>query len=325
MTLGGMLSELYRRHNYANPPGDTGVVTRLTAFLNDALQELASEPGLGAWLTRNEPMATIASVANRSIYAVPAPTTRIAAITERTNNRKLDAMSRDWYMAAEPNPTIVTGTPSAWIPLGAQAVAIQPSDASEIFVKSTSASDTGTAYLEGIRTGGYPITLSASMTGTTAKSLGVAYTDIIQITKFYLSAAAVGTVTLLEDSGAGTELARIPIGQTFSRYQSFALWPTPASAITYYLEAERDLPDMANSNDEPPFPPRFHRVLVDAASVREYQKKSDPEGASEMLRRRDKGVRALRYFVTCPPDEIPSRQELPGQSRLGGQYPVTRW
>ena len=78
-------------------------------------------------------------------------------------------------------------------------VAVQPSNASKVYADSTAAGDTNTVYIEGFRTGGYPFTSSETMTGTTAVQVS-AYADIISLTKFYLSAAAVGPVTLVEDA-----------------------------------------------------------------------------------------------------------------------------
>lgn len=322
MTLTSMLAELYRRFGYATSPASE-ISTRYTAFLNETLQELIAEPGLGGWFTRNEPMAIVASVANQAVYAVPAPTSRIAAITERTNDKRLESRSLQWYRSAEPDPTANTGTPDVWVPLGFQAVSVQPSNASNIFVKSTAAGDTNTAVIEGIRTSGYFFARSVSMTGITAVNLS-GVDDMLQVTKFYLSAPAVGEVTLHEDSGAGTELSHIPVGQTFARYEAFALWPTPSSAITYYLESERAVPDMSNNNDEPPFPSRFHRVLVDGASWRECLKKDDSR-ANDYRARYERGVSQLRYYATCQPDFLPSRQAEMGRSRFGANYPETRY
>src|SRR3990167_2362033 len=324
MTNGTILADLYRRLNYATSPA-SDVTTRLQALLNESLQDLYSEPGLGEALSLHRPPLTFASVADTATYALPPGISRVAAIREGTNDRRLEMRSHQWYRSAEPDPTANSGTPSVWVPLGFGAVSVQPSDASEIFVDSTSGSDTGTAYIEGIRTGGYPRTLSVTMTGVTAVSLGAAITDFIQITKFYISAAAVGTVTLHEDASGGTELARIPIGQTFSRYQLVALWPTPSAAITYTVDGERDLPDMANANDEPPFPSRFHRLLIDYVLWKEWDKKDD-ERATDAERRYLRGVRQLKYFVTCPPDYLPSRVgNGVERNRLGGVYPGTDW
>ena len=322
MTLNAMLLDLYRRLGYATSP-DSGVTTRLTDFLNEGVEAVMSEPGLGIWIAQHEPRLTFASVANQAAYAIQ--TDRLESVTERDNDRRLPMRSLDWYRSALPDPTAITGTPEAWVPLGQAAVAVQPSDASEIFVDSTSASDTGTAYIEGYRTGGYFRTLSVTMTGTTAVSLSAAITDLVEITKFYISAAAVGTVTLHEDASGGTELARIPIGATFARYQRIALFPTPASAITYYVDSDRDLPAMSNSTDEPPWPARFHRILVDYALWKEWEKKDDTRAQTAALTYR-RALAQLRYHLTCPPDFLPSRTgQVVERSRFGAWFGDTRY
>lgn len=322
MTLAQILADLYRRTNHPTSPA-SAVTTRLTAYVNEGLQELYSLPGLGAWVTQHVPPLTFASVASTATYTLPPGVARIESITEATNYRRLSMQSRDWYYAQQPDPTSSTGTPDTWIPLGWSAVAVQPSNASEIFIKSTSASDTNTVYIEGIRTGGYPVSLSTTMTGTTAKSLSASFTDIAEVTKFYVSAAAIGSITLHEDSGVGTELARIPIGQTFARYQQIALYPTPASAITYTVHGERDTPDMSQTVDEPMIPARFHRLLVDYALWKEWEKVDDTR-AQGCQQRWQKGVSDLKYFLTCPPDYLPvsGRGQTSGRSRLGGWYPA---
>lgn len=323
MTFSDILADLYRRTNYSTSPA-LEVQARFQAFVNEALQEILSEPDLASVLSRAEPV-TVASVASQSVYTFPAPFARIASVTERTNDRRLRNVSQDWWRMADPDPTANTGTPEAWVSLGFVGVAKQPSDASQIFVDSTDAADVSTAYLEGIRTGGYPISLSVTMTGTTAVSFSSSFTDIVQITKFYLLNPAVGTVTLHEDASGGTELARIPIGQTFSRYLGFALWPTPAAAITYYLDGDRDLPRMVQPSDEPPIPLRFHQMLVDGALAREWEKKDRPDLAQGAQMRFRRAMGKLKYVLCCPPDFLPSRMGAGARSRLGAQYPGTDW
>jgi hypothetical protein len=86
---------------------------------------------------------------------------------------------------------------------GRQAVAQQPAAACALFVDSTSASDTNTCYVEGVITGGYPRSVSVLMTGASAANISTLVTDWIRVDKFYLSAAAVGTVTLHETASGG--------------------------------------------------------------------------------------------------------------------------
>lgn len=315
MTFGTILSDLYQRLGYATTPASE-VTTRLKTFVNQAHRQLLSTPGLDAL---RDGTITFASVANQESYGLPPIIGTIQAVTEHTTNIRLVGMSRDELRAEDPG-LVSTGTPSAYVFNGQQAVAKQPSAAAEIFVKSTSASDTGTAYLEGVRTGGYPVSLSVTMTGTTAVSFGAAYTDLIEITKVYLSTAAVGTVTVHQTSGAGTELARIAIGQTFTRYQAIQLWPTPAAAITYYVDYMRIIPDLANTTDEPLLPNDFHWMLVEGALISEWAVKDD-DRRLVAERAYAKGLSDLKYRVACPPDYTPvSGGRVSGFSRLGGWF-----
>lgn len=320
MTFANILSEIYRRTNFAASPA-SDVVTRIKSFVNLTHRQLLGLPGLEKL---RDDTITFASVSAQASYGLPPSIGRVKTIHDRTNDRRLVGKSLDWLRTVDPGLDS-SGTPDYFIPLGIQAVAKQPSDASEIFVDSTSASDdnTKTAYIEAIRTGGYPVSLSVTMNGVTAVSLGSAYTDIIAVTKFYISAAAVGTVTLHEDASGGTELARIPIGQTFSRYWGVQLWPTPSAAVTYYVDHTRIIPDLVNDNDQPLLPEDFHWLLVEGALAKELQKKDD-DRAKDAKDDYDKGVKALRYFVNCPPDYLPvmGRGGMGRISRLGGQYPA---
>jgi hypothetical protein len=320
VTLTQILADLYRRLSYSSSPA-TEIATRLTAFVNETLQEILSEPGLAAWIARNEPNPTFASVANRAAYAVPLALDRVDFLTEHTNQRRLTAKSMDWYRATYPDPTAITGTPDAFVPTGFQAVSVQPTAATGIWGVSTSAADTTQSVkVETVRTGGVPFSSALTLNGLTRVQLGTA-TDHEQVTKFYVSAVGAGDIKLFDAAASGNELGKIPIGLTFARYYAFLLAPTPAAAITYYVEGERPLPDMANGTDEPPFPARFHRVLIDGALCREYELKDDTR-AARARQRYEHSVSQLRYFVTCPPSFLPVAGSMTTDSnRLGANYP----
>lgn len=320
MKFSDITADCYRRLGFATTPASE-ISTRIAAFVNETQRDVLSEPGMERLLVST---TTFASVANIPQYSLAPSISRIVKIFDATNRITVPQISQDVYRTLQPDTSTPTGIACAFVDMGMQFVSQKPADASEIFVKSTSAGDVGTAFLEGIRTGGYPIALSVVMTGVTAVSLGAAYTDIIDITKFYLSAAAVGTVTLLEDSGIGTELARIPITQTFARYpHRIALWPTPSSVLTYSVDFERDVPDMANANDEPVLPTRFHRLLAIGARMKEYEKREDPRYVSAK-REYDEVLGQLKYFVFAGPEMRPTmgRRTLDRPSQLGGYFPA---
>lgn len=325
MDFSAILSAVYEEAGYQTSPA-SAVVTRIKRFVNEGVRAVLSEPGL-ARLADSDSPATFASVASQARYVLPESVNRILRVSERTNDYALDIMSMDWYRKVEPDPT-TTGTPTHVVPIGRVAVATQPADASEIFVKSTSASDTSQiAYIEGIITGGYLRTASVTLTGTTAVTLSAAITSFIEITDFYLSAAAVGTVTLLEDSGSGTELARITIGATRPRYYALYLWPTPAAAVTYYVDYRRELVDLVNNTDEPPMPTDAHPALVAYAVMREREQKEEPERYVIAKARYDKALSRLKYATQTLGSEIPvsGRRAVVGHSRLGSMYPADRW
>jgi hypothetical protein len=311
-------ADLYRRLGYASSPA-TDVTTRIRAFINQVHRQLLTLPGLE--YLRDDTI-TFASVNAQARYGLPPSVARIKAITDRTNDRRITLATLDQLRNADPGLD-ANGTPASYVPIGWQAVSVQPSDASELFVDSTSASDTNTAYLEGIRTGGYPRVLSVTMTGTTAVTFSAAITDFIEVTKFYLSAAAVGTVTLHEDASGGTELARIPIGQTYARYVAIQLYPTPSAAVTYYVDYQRHIEDMSNANDEPLVPEDFHDLLVTGAERLEWRKKDDSREANadaEFSYR----MKQLKYWIHTNQDHLPvaGKPALSRTSRLGSQYSV---
>lgn len=286
-----MLSLLYRRLGKSGTP-ETETTTRLTEMLNEAYREVLSHPGLQR--LRDDTL-TIASVTNQTRYALPW-VAKINRMFEATNDRTLLAMSLAQYREVAPDPTTVTGTPSHFVWLGYEPVAKQPSDASSLFAKSTSASDTGTIYLEGETSGGYPRAVSQTLTGTTAVNLAGGISDWVRITKVYLGTAAVGSLTIHEDSGAGTELARIGIGQTQQRYSTFLLYPTPASAITYSVDCTLSITDLAQNNDEPRIPPDFHDLIIAGAMVREYEKTDDTRLTVSQQRYQSR-LRDLLYWM----------------------------
>lgn len=261
----------YRLNKTPPPDMDAATEARLIGFLNQRQRRLLSMPGLRHL---REATVTFNSVADQPGYVL-ANVAKISRMFETTNDRVLYEMSQQDYRLVQPDTTI-TGTPEAFVWTGRQEVAAQPSNASELFVKSSSASDTTqTCYVEGVITGGYPASASVTLTGTTAVSLSASITTWERVDKFYLSAVGVGTVTLHEDSGAGTTLATIAIGQTVTDYTGFSLWSTPSAVITYYVDITRQVTDLAQSTDVPVLPEDFHDVLLLGCVADEFAHLSD--------------------------------------------------
>ena len=284
--------DVYRRTGFASSP-DSVISTRIGAFINEVQQDILAEPGMEYLLNDS---VTFASVADQQTYGLPPEVSKIKVLTEATNRVQLFPMSLDEYRRVYPDPSAVTGTSNRWVDLGFDAGAVEPSDASTIFIVSTSASDnTQTAYLEGFITGGYPFTASVALTGATAVSFTP--TTVISITKLFLSAAAVGTITLREDSGTGTTLATIPVAGVYSRYRRIALAPTPSTAITYTVQCVRTVTDMVQDNDQPIIPYQFHRILAIGARTKEYEKVNDTNRLAVARVEYTKELKALKFWL----------------------------
>jgi hypothetical protein len=323
MTLAEILEGVYADLNFQTSPSapDAKVITRLKRYVNEGIRTVIGEPGMTRLLDSDTP-ATFATVANQSRYTLPESVAFIRGIQEHTNNRTLRSMPLDEYRRIDSNPANNTGLSTHYVPMGSVAVAVQPTAACEIFVKSDVA-ETPVAYIEGVITGGYTRTASATMTGVTAKSLSTTITNFIEITDFYISANAVGNITLHSVSGAGTELARITIGAKRPRYTGFYLWPTPSAAVTYYVDYRRELAELVNDTDVPPGPTDFHYLLEAYARMREYEKSNDDRFPAAAARY-TKALSRLKYATQTGPDELPviGRGRTTGRSRLGAWTPA---
>lgn len=322
MTLGTLLSAVYEEVGYQSTPA-TAVTTRITRYLNEGVRAVLGEPGL-ARLADSDGALTFASVANQARYVLAEAVARVIGITDQTNKIALSVIDLSTYRTFSPDPTSVTGLPVRYVPIGRVAVAVQPANASELYAVSTSAADTTqTIYVEGILTGGYRRTASVQLNGTTAVSLSSAITSFIEVEDVYVSAACAGTVTLLEDSGLGTELARITIGATRPRYFGFYLWPTPTAATTYTVDYRRELTDLANTTDEPPLPTDYHPMLVAYGVMREAELKANTALYVQAKTRYDRFLSRLKYATQSMRDELPvAGRGTRRLSRLGGSFPA---
>lgn len=320
MNLSSILADLYRRLDYTVTPPQA-VITRLTSFVNTTHRQILGTPGMD---TLRDDQITFASVANQPRYGLPPAVSRIESITDRTTMLKLSQSSLGAIRAADPG-LVQTGPSDTYVNLGYQQVATQPSAATGLWAVSTSASDVQNCFIETVRTGGYErIGAGTALTGVTRVALG-ALTDHLEVVKFYVASGAVGAISLYDAVTLGNELARIPIGSTYARYLAVQLYPTPASAITYYVDYVREIADMANPTDEPLFPQDFHYLLVEGALLKEWTKLDDTR-RSAALTDFNKGLNALKYFVNCPADFLPSRKrQMRERSRFGAYFGNTSY
>lgn len=317
MTFAEILTDIYSRTNKPPTP-EADTVARIKRFVNQRHRTLLTTPGIDQF---RESTSTFASVAGTARVALPQALTKIRAVIDATNNRRLGEKDLDWLRSVDPQQT--SGTPTHFIPLGYQYVAVQPSNASAIYVKSSSASDVGTVYLEGIRTGGILGSAQATMTGTTAVQIG-SYSDWVEITKCYVNPAAAGSITFHEDSGGGTELAQITIGRARPYYFVVLLWPTPSAIVTYTFDFTREVLDMVRDTDEPYLPTDYHDLLSIGGRMDEYEKMDDSRYGTAKRDYKEK-YDSLQFFIHGRASErlIPRSQSgRVGLSDLGGWYPA---
>lgn len=323
MNLTSLLAECYRRLSFTPTP-QAVVVTRLTAFLNEAHRRILTSPGME--LLRDD-VLTFASVAAQSRYGLPPNVARIKTVVDATNQLTLRPWSREDYRDAVAG-TSVSGTPSFYVPIGQQFVQLQPAAATGLWAVSTSGADITTlkAAVEGVTTGGYLTNNGAGtvLTGATRVALG-ARTDWINVAKFYLSAACAGYVSLYTASSGGTELARIEPGRTASKYFALDLFPTPAAIASYTVDYTRLVTDMVNGTDEPFLPEDFHYLLVLMACRREYSSSNDQPRYLAMAQEEGQAFRALRSWVLYPPGYRVFPETSDRRSNLGSDYPAGRW
>lgn len=295
--------------------------TRFKRRVNEHYRRILAKP-IFSRLLRDNYLYTFASVADQAEYGLPWSLAKLNAITERTSlQRRLEEQSVDWLRTTDPGLT-ASGTPTVYVPLGWSAVQVQPSNASKLCAISTDASDTGASsiYVEYINASGHLRTASGNITGTTGAEI-VTTATAIEVTKVYMPTAAVGTVSLREDTVAGTVLAEIPPGQTSSQYYRIQLWPTPTDALTYNVDYTRRLLDLVNDTDEPMMPPDFHRVLWLAAVADEWALKDDARyGIAKQDA--DDALKDMTNFVWNMADHRPAPDMgRPRYSRLGGWFP----
>jgi hypothetical protein len=321
VTLSTLLTNLYRRLNYPDSP-DASVATRLTMFLNQRHRRLLSSPALRQL---REGVASFASVTGQAEYALGYGSARMKAVRDPANNRTLDMRPWSWYRSIEPDPANTSGTPEAWVPLGQRAVARKP-DGTGVWVASSAAGDTTQSVtIQGIvadaAQAGALLAASATLTGTSRVRLGTATFD--DVPQWSVSAACAGVLTLYDAAASGNTLGTLPIGRTTSKLTVFALYQTPASALTYEVDIEHELVDMTNTWDEPLLPVDFHDLLIMAATADEYEHRDDSRyaNATRQYEERFRELKAWLYDHRAALAPQAVREVAP----LGPWYPRQTW
>lgn len=319
MTLSDLLTNLYRRLNYADTP-DTSVTTRLTMFLNERHRRLLTTMGLRETRTG---FGTLTSVSGQAEYGLPYGVTRLLTVRDRTNDRTLAVMAWETYRALNPDPT-TTSTPDSVVPLGIRAVFRRPG-AQGVWAVSTSAGDTQNALFVGNLSSSTPrgrlLSTTTALTGTSRVRLGGAntYDDVETVS---LATAAAGDVTLYDAASGGNVLGVIPAGRRTARTFVIALHPTPGSVLDYDLDYEQAVLDLSNTWDEPLVPEDFHDLLVLGALQDEFLHRDDTRYSTAKAEYdgRLREFKAWTYNHRAATAPQPPRELAP----LGPWYPFQR-
>lgn len=316
MTLSEIQAAIYRKVNLDTSP-PTPDVNRILAAINERYRIILSHPNLR---TLRHGSLTFASVANQTHYGFPSGVGRILRIRDVTNQRALSVMALDNYRVLEPDPASNPSTPNAWVQVGYGPVHTQPSSTG-LWVASASASDTTqTARVQAIRADGTLDTLTASLNGTTRVQFG-SQTTYMTVTAYTLSAVGVEVISLYDAAVSGNRIANIEIGKTSSRYFQIALWPTPSDVLTYAMDFDHALVDLANANDEPIIPPDFHDLIVHGVLMDEYEHRDDTRYQVARAHYRER-LNALRAWVnTSGLDSGRGRTPDWNRLNLGSYFP----
>lgn len=319
MTTGDLLTRLLDHFHYDVADAGGSSRRRLLGHLDQWHRRILSSPGLASL---RRATTTVTSTASQPVLVLPEDVARIIAITDRTNDERLTERSLDWYRTAEPDPSSTTGTPTCYVAWG-RCSALPIATACGLWAVSSSASDVCRASVEGVLTSGYRRTDTvAALTGTSRVAIGSA-TTWEAVYRFWLDVAAVGTVSLYDAAAAGNVVAVIPAQRRESAYESLRLWPTPASAVTYYLDYERKVPSLANDSDVPLLETDAHWLLEQGAKVSEYERLDDSRLTVARVEL-ERGLNAYRFRLASSLDSRPGGSAGVGRSRLGAWYPADR-
>jgi hypothetical protein len=306
---------------------DAALIRRILRNLNTAHRAILSKKGMSRL---RRATLTFSSVADTPYAVLPQSVSLIQSITDRTNQQPISVFnSIQEVREYDPGLAFSSGVPTAaLIDNLAAALKVEPSNASELFFKSDSASDGSSKemFIQGIITGGEMRTASAAMNGTTAVSFSSSITSWISAVKVFLALAAggattaAGNITIHEDSGAGTELGRILPGRTITRYSRIQLFPVPTAVVTYHADVELAIIDMAEAGDEPMLPEDFHWLLESYAISREWYRKEKPALAREEERRYRDGIADLNSRIRKLAGRPLPLDGRPGFSQLGAYF-----
>jgi len=331
MTFKELQDDVLVRTMYDSSLTTSGPRTRVKASLNDWHRRILGD---SKYSRLRDSRQTFASIASQVLYGLSGSLEKIYRIFDAaTNNPRLTEKSLDW-LRWDSRADLNTGTPWVYVQHGRRGIYRYPSaTGSGLWAASDNAADTTQKVsLNAVRLGGYPHTpAQTTLTGTARVQLG-SRTDYTDVLKVWLDGVAAGDVTIYDAAAAGNALATIPIGRVSNPYLVIQLWPVPSSAITYTVEGQLKIPDMALDGDSPLLPEDFHQLLSACARMDEFSDVKKQLDTAQKIRDDDVEpmMQGLLDFVVNNPDYLvvpdDGRTGVGRQgSNLGSWFPAGRW
>jgi hypothetical protein len=310
VTYNGILVEAGLRFNFPGGVLTTDAKALMLASLNHRHRQVLTKcPKL------RDTTFPLTTVKGQQQYSLPPFIEKVKGIYDpKTSMRMLTNATRSAVRQYGPQAETTGFGPAAeWVDLGVvcyqNKMVAQPSTANtgNTLWASSTTNDTSVVTIEYLRKGGYASSATVTLTGTTAVQVG-AHADIVELTKYFLSAAPNGYVSLNMANSTGTVISTLQPGATFARFKAILLFPTPNSSNTVLLmDVTRTIPEAlattTNLNDEPLLTLDAQWVLVEGIMMDYCAKISDGRYAQAKAEY-EQGIKDLQGEVLNTDDLI---------------------
>jgi hypothetical protein len=296
MRLVDLEATVYERLNYATNP-DELVVNRIRRAINETHRIIL---GMRGFDRLRRALLTCNSIPTVPYMSLPAAAVKIHHIADRTKKMLLREVAQADIRYSDPGLSAISATPYEYaIDHYASPVQQDPLTPSGVWVQSSSPTDgLGLwAYVEGVTADGASRRGKTALNGLTATPVDASITTWIKITKYYLTTAPVGTISLFADAAATIPLAAIAPQTLTARYTRVELHPVPTNVVLYHADVELHVSDLAIPSDEPLLPEDFHWLLESGALIREYKKREKQALWMDERQLFAKGLADMRSFV----------------------------
>lgn len=312
MTLGEIEQNVLDR--LGGSGGNQDLTRRIRSHINITQREILTKKGIGIKLRRG--VVEFSSTAGSTYAVLPQAVSILHGVVDPTNNQPLGEISLGELLEEDPG-IVYSGNSRRYALINLSApLAVEINAACELFMDSDSALDLSgcRGVVEGMTADGQLRRSGIGLSGTTAVSVNTSITNWLKVHKWYLTAPAVGHVTLTEGNG-GPELARISPGNTMAKYTKLQMFPKSAAAADFLAVIQYRIMDLTDPFAESIIHEDFHWLLESGALAKEYMKKEKQWlYREEFVRFRD-GVAELRSYLNK--QTSPTLGDKTGYSQLG--------